>query len=235
MSTRILTTGLFVSTLALAASAHLGQLTMPKAGDTYAAGSTVAVKWTVPTPHTTQDLAYSQDGKTWTTITTGLARTVSSYTWTVPDKPSTTTRFRVCQRDGANVQGCTDTHNTQSLGSAIPVTGGGVYTAITGNFTVTGGGTPVKPLAGSHVGARIQYDASARAIGLSFDMESRARVVLQAYDLKGNLLATLLDMEKAAGRHVLSVFSNALPTGKVAVLRLQTGGHATEQLVGAGR
>lgn len=214
---------------AIAASAHLGALTVPKAGDSFTPGQVVNVKWTVDVAHNTQDLSYSQDGTTWTPITTGLARTVNTYAWTVPaNKASATTRFRVCQRDGANVQGCTNAHNTQSLGAGIAVTGGEVYTAITGNFTISGG-TDVNAPAAPFAGAKVLLNANARAVDLTFDIYRPERVTLQAFDTQGKLLAVLLDAQKAEGRHSLSVYSSALDVSKPMIFRLQAGDKVLQQ------
>lgn len=127
-----LTTALLAA--ALPAAAHLDALTSPKAGETYAPGAVVNVKWGVPIVHNAQDLAYSTDGKTWISIVKGLAPATKAYAWTVPALNSTTVRLRVCQLDGGAKE-CTDAHQTQSLdGFAIP--GGKLYIAIAGNFTV---------------------------------------------------------------------------------------------------
>jgi hypothetical protein len=223
-------TGSILAAAALA-SAHLGALTEPKAGSSYAAGSTLTVKWSVPQPHGTQDLAYSQDGSTWVNITTGLLNTVNTYEWTVPNKPSATTRFRVCQRDGGT--GCTNAQNTQSLGNAISVGGGRVYTAVTSNFTISA----VTGLAATATAdlPRIAFDAATRNVKLSFRMEKAGRVLLEAFDTQGRLLATLLDTEKPEGGHSLSVFSHRLPAAGAVILRLQAGHQGVQETVGLGR
>jgi hypothetical protein len=128
---------------ALPAAAHLDALTSPKAGETYAPGTVINVKWGVPIVHNAQDLAYSTDGKTWISIVKGLAPATKAYAWTVPQLNSTTVRLRVCQLDGGAKE-CTDAHQTQSLdGFAIP--GGKLYIAIAGNFTVRPA-TAVRPV-----------------------------------------------------------------------------------------
>jgi hypothetical protein len=211
---------------AMLASAHLGTLTAPKANDSFAAGASVNVRWSVATPHNTQDLAYSTNGTTWTSITTGLGANVNSFNWTVPAIKSTTVRFRVCQRDGGG--GCTDAHNTSSPSRGIALAGGGeVYTVISGNFTVTEASTAIHSQAA--VGApRIGFDGASRSVNAVFRLDASGKVLLEAFDAQGRLLVTLVDKEMAVGEHDLSVFSNRLPAAGTAVIRLQAGAQATQ-------
>lgn len=210
---------------AMLASAHLGALTVPKANDTFTPGATVNVTWSVATAHDTQDLAYSVNGTNWINITTGLGRSVKTFAWTVPDINSSTVRLRVCQRDGGG--GCTDAHNTQALSNGIPLNGGGeVYTAIVGNFKV--GSTSAVRAGEDATMPRIGFNAASRSVDLSFRMEKAGKVILEAFDTQGRLLATLLDTEKGEGAHALSVFSHRLPASGAAVLRLQAGHQAIQ-------
>src|SRR5687767_10280326 len=95
----------FILGSALAAMAHLGNLTDPKAGQTYQVGSTLAVKWAVSVAHGTQDLAYSKANGPWVSITTGLGARVAAHNWVIPAAAEgSSIRLRVCQRDGGN--GC---------------------------------------------------------------------------------------------------------------------------------
>lgn len=218
---------------ALGASAHLGAITTPANGATLTVGQSVTIRWSVPTAHNTQDLAYSQDGTTWTSITTGLGANANNFVWTVPNKPSATTRLRVCQRDGAQVQGCTDTHNAQRLTSAYAVTGGEVYTAITGNFTISGGTGVAERIQAA--GSLVRLNAATRSVEVVFELARAERVTLKAFDSQGKLMAVLLDGEKMAGRHALSVYSNALDVSKKMVLRLQAGDVVMHQGVEGGQ
>lgn len=89
---------------ALTASAHLGALTDPKAGQTYQVGSTLAIKWSVSVAHGTQDLAYSKANGPWVSITTGLAARVAAHNWLIPAAAEgSSIRLRICQRDGGAV------------------------------------------------------------------------------------------------------------------------------------
>lgn len=218
---------------ALAATAHLGTLTTPKAGETYKVGSTVAVKWTVDQPHGTQDLSYSKVGGPWVSITTGLGNRVGAYSWMVPAAAEgANIRFRVCQRNGGT--GCTDAHSTNSPETAIKLSGGGeIYTLVSGNFTVSAP-TAVHPAA-TFAGASLAYRPESRSIDAAFTLSAPERVTLEAFDAKGQRLAVLLDDRKAEGRHVLSIFSHALDVTGPMILRLQAGDKVLQQALEPGR
>jgi hypothetical protein len=206
----------------MAAMAHLGSLTAPKTGETYKVGSTLTVKWTVTQEHGTQDLAYSKDGKTWTTFKTGLARTVGAEPWVIPaEAAGSTVRFRVCQRNGGG--GCTDANNTSApLGDK-----GGVYTLISGNFTVTPA-TGVEA-AVAFTGASMSLRPETHSVEATFSLAAPERVTLEAFDTQGKRLAVLLNDYKAAGRHSFSIFSHALDVTIPVVLRLQVGNKVIQE------
>lgn len=232
ISKRILSLVLGAASLA---SAHLDAISSPTAGQTFAPGSTVNLKWGIGSAHHGQDIAYSTDGSTWTTVATNLGSRVASYNWTVPEGlNSTTVRLRVCQHDGTSVQGCTNSHNSNSLTRALSVSGGSVYVAISPVFAVSGGTgvlTPVKALAG----ARIRFDASVRSLDVAFPMERAGWVTLHVFDAQGKLLATLLDEQRAEGRHEVSIHSSALDASKAMVFRLQAGDKLLQKTLESGR
>lgn len=202
----------------MAASAHLGQITSPKADTTITPGTTVAVRWSVSVQHETIDVAYSQDGSTWTNITTGLLRTATNFNWSVPANfpASTTTRLRVCQRADAACTNSAD-HNVSNLSSPKA----GAYTAVTANFKVSGPSGVAEKIQAA--GTMVRLDAATRSIEAVFELERAERVTLKAFDSQGRLLAVLLDGEQAAGPHALSVYSSALDVNRKMVLRLQAG------------
>jgi hypothetical protein len=214
---------------ALAAMAHLGSLADPKAGQTYKAGSTLAIKWSVSVPHGTQDLAYSKANGPWVTIITGLGTRVATYNWVIPAAAEgSNIRLRICQRDGGG--GCTDAHNTSSPGAGIALPGGGeVYPLISGNFTVS---APTSVLAASAFeGASLAFRSESRSVDVAFSLASPERVTLEAFDTQGKRLAVLLDERKDMGRHVLSVFSHALKVSGPLILRLQAGDKVLQRAV----
>ena len=216
MRNRILTAAILGGVMA--ASAHLGPITSPKADTTISPGTTVAVKWTVSVQHETIDIAYSQDGSTWTNITTGLRNNSTSYNWAVPANfpASTTTRLRVCQR--AN-NACTNSadHNVSNLNAPK----GGAYTAVTANFKVSAPSGVAAKI--QSPGTMVRLDAAKRSIEAVFELAHTERVTLKAFDPQGRLLAVLLDGEQAAGPHALSVYTSDLDVSRKMVLRLQAG------------
>ncbi|HKP97320.1 MAG TPA: hypothetical protein VJ385_16350 [Fibrobacteria bacterium] len=59
---------------------------------------------------------------------------------------------------------------------------------------------------------------------VSFGLAGSEAVLLQAFDARGRLVATLIEGNYAAGEHDLSVFSNRLITGSGSpVFRLKVG------------
>lgn len=205
------------------ASAHLNPVTNPKASQSLEAGSMVMITWSVDQPHNNQDLAYSTDGKTWTNITTDLGKSATSFNWKVPSTPSTTVRVRVCQKEniGGTVTGCTDNENTQNLSAGKQVTGGKIYTAITGNFTIQGG-TGVRAAKAAARTGRPMLNASSNKVEASFNLENSSRVLLQAFDAQGRLVATLMDENRAGGPQSISVPAEDFGGNRATVYRLQT-------------
>jgi hypothetical protein len=217
------------------ASAHLEAVSSPSAGQTFAPGSTVNLRWGVSAAHNGQDIAYSTDGSTWTTVATNLNRSQESYTWTVPENlNSNTVRLRVCQKNGGSVQGCTNSNNSNALGNSVQGQGGAVYVSISPVFSISAGTGALSPAAGL-AGARIRFDATVRTLDVAFPMEKAGRVTLQAFDTQGKLLATLLDENRDQGGHRVSIHSSALDASKPMVFRLQAGDKVFQQTVEVGR
>jgi hypothetical protein len=83
-------------------------VTSPEGGETWKAGSSHTITWSASdnVGVSTIDLAYSTDGgATYPgTIATGLSNS-GSYTWSVPNAPSTTARVRVTAHDAAGNTG----------------------------------------------------------------------------------------------------------------------------------
>jgi hypothetical protein len=111
------------------------------------------------------------------------------YEWTVPNSPTTTAQWRACLMSGGH---CTDT----------------AYVLKSGNFTISAT-TPILAQARQTSG-KLDFDAATGSLAVAFSLASPAHVSLQAFDSQGRLLATLLDADRAAGDHALSLFSNRL-------------------------
>lgn len=220
-------TSTFILGSALAAMAHLGTLSEPKAGQTYQVGSTLAVKWTIDADHPGGiDLAYSKANGPWVTIATGLNRTATAQNWTLPESAQgSNIRLRVCQR--GTTSRCTDAHNTSQPAGA----GGDIYTLVSGNFTISAP-TIIRP--GSIFdGASLAYRPESRSVEVAFTLATPERVTLEAFDTQGKRLAILMNNQKPNGRHVLSIFSHALNVTTPFILRLQIGDKVLQQALEA--
>ena len=128
----------------------------PNGGESWKAGSTHAVTWnaTDAVGVTAVDLAYSTDGgATWPgVIATGIANT-GTYTWTVPNLPSSTLRVRATARDAALNAGvdASDGNFAVDLWTISASAGPGGTIAPAGAVGVPQGATPsftLTPLAG---------------------------------------------------------------------------------------
>lgn len=113
----------------------------------------------------------------------------AKYEWTVQNSPTTTGQFRACLLSGGH---CTDQQ----------------FMITSANFTISTQTSALNPAIGSGA-AKLELDATGN-LALAFSLAAPARVSLQAFDSQGRLLATLLDADRAAGDHALSVFSNRL-------------------------
>lgn len=202
--------------LAFAAEAHLvaGSLSI-KGGESFAAGSTVNVKWSQDVGHDGKyDFKFSKDGgTTWTDVEKNkqlpTAAGELTYAWTVPGEATTQGQFRVCQLAGGAA--CTDA----------------TYMLKSPDFTVTGS-SPVRSAKAPETGSLV-FDARTRHLEVSFALAAEGKVLVQAFDAGGRLLATLLEGRRPAGNHRVSVFSNRLEANAPVVFRLTAGGKTLSQ------
>lgn len=199
--------------------AHLksGSLSI-KGGESFTVGEKVTVTFVQTVGHNDGrfDFYFSKNGGTsWTEFAAkwpgpkGDNETIS-YVWTVPNSETTIGQFRACQLAGGE---CTDAN----------------YILKSGNFTIKAAGAGVEP------GARALTPAlefAREGVTAEFNLPTAGRVTLQAFDASGRVLATLVDAEKAAGDHRLSLFSNRLQqaSGNV-VLKLTFGAESLTRTV----
>jgi hypothetical protein len=112
-----------------AISAHIGPGSLNiKGGEKYMVGQVVDISFLQVERHSGKyDLKFSKDGgTTWTSVVSGWTSASGNsvtvtYKWTVPNMPTTTAKFQVCQLAGA----CTDPD----------------YGLISNNFTVSAAST----------------------------------------------------------------------------------------------
>lgn len=73
----------------------------PNGGETLSAGTNYAINWLANTSVAKVKIEYSTNGSTWNTIAPNIAATLGTYTWAVPNTPSTQCVLRIS--DSANV------------------------------------------------------------------------------------------------------------------------------------
>lgn len=203
---------------AAAASAHLkaGSL-LPKGGETLKVGDVVTVSWTDDEIHHDRiDISLSKDnGTTWTDIRTGAPDEEKNgvFKWTVPASAvSTTAKIRVCQSGP-----CTPAQNTNRT------TGNGGPWYMTSTTLTVQASTALNATAATQ-GLTVDFDPASRNVEVSFALAAAGNASLQAFDLEGRLVATLVDGRYEAGAHRFSVFANSLGSAQGLVLKLTVGG-----------
>ena len=192
------------------AGAHLktGSLTLG-GRSTFTVGDTVTVKWTIESTHPdgSFDINFSKDGgKTFTLIEKKvfpLSTGPASYKWTIPNEPTTTGRFQLCQFDGKEIK-CTFPYTLQSEDLTI-----------SGTSSIQSIDAVVRPT--------IQYDRNTRSLQVTFALNSEKRVLVQAYNAQGKG-STLLDGLKTIGEHSLSFTTIGLDASGPLVFKVSLGG-----------
>lgn len=102
-----------------------------------------------------------------------------------------------------------------------------MYPLISSNFTVSAP-TALRP-AVAYEGASLTYGSKSGSVIAAFSLTRPERVTLEAFDAEGKRIAVLIDERKAEGRHVLSIFSQALNVGTPFMLQLQAGNRVLQQ------
>ena len=195
--------------IGLAASlsgAHLVATSLePKGGETLTVGQVLAIKWTAQQNHPQGiDIAFSKDGgATWENIRAGYGDNEinNTFNWTVPASATTTQgKIRICQSGP-----CNNTHNSNRATQNQPPWV--LVSPVT--FTVQAS-TSLAPQSQSPAGFSLEYRQDTRNVNVAFALKAPGPVLLQAFDTRGRLVATLIEKDYAAGPHAHSVFSNAL-------------------------
>jgi hypothetical protein len=188
--------------------AHLtaGSL-LPKGGEALKVGDTFTISWGVDEVHTGGvDISLSKDnGGTWKMIKVGLPAQVKGttiYKWTIPaDAVSEQAKIRVCQPAGGPT--CTDAQNNDNAGGSAP------WRLVSKTFAISAT-TGLDPESAAGRDLSVDFNPDTRNVEVAFALAQAENVSLEAYDLRGNRQAALLQGRYAAGEHRLSVFSNKL-------------------------
>jgi hypothetical protein len=199
-----LKTGFTVLTVAAMASAHLtdGSLSV-KGGEVFAPAESVTLKWNVSVLHDGKtDIDFSKDGgATWMVVKAGFQASSgdNTFKWTVPNEPTDKGKIRVCLGAGSP---CADVKVSSPSSPA--------YALVSPVFKVSGSTALKSAVAGEASSFTLGYRPETRNVDVSFGLSEAKPVLLQAFDTRGRLVATLLQGDFAAGSHKLSLFSNRL-------------------------
>ena len=205
------------------AGAHLSTTGLkPTAGESVNLGSTYKVTWTSVNDHamgTNIDLS-TDGGATWTTIRENFdeAEGVNNFNWTVAGTATENAMIRLCQHGGTPIRSCLATQKTNSLSTPL----NGNYIMVTSPFKLTGSSALVQAAAGKASFA-LDFNPATRNVNVSFALAESGPVLLQAFDTRGRLMATLVERDFAAGSHTLSLFSNRLETSGALLFKLTAG------------
>jgi hypothetical protein len=220
--------GLLILMVAGLASAHLtddDKALKPTAGESVIIGSTYKITWTVAIHHTGgTNIDLSTDGgTTWTTIKENFADvgTVNNFNWTVAGTATDNALIRICQHGTIPVKACLATEKT----SRVDQTPNGNYVKVTSPFKLISGSTALRQTETDKAPFVLDFNPDTRNVNVSFALAETGPVLLQAFDARGRLIATLAQDEFTAGEHKLSLFSNALAAnGGSLVFKLKAGG-----------
>ena len=217
--------GLLILMAAGLAGAHLGATSLSiKGGETFAPNQSVAIKWTVSVLHSGSDIDLSVNGGTsWTTLKEDFQESSgeNTFNWTVTGAATQTARIRICQHGSSKSAGCRNQDVTSSPSSTIPSVDGN-YILVSPAFTISGT-SGLGHAAASQGAFALDFNPATRNVNVSFALAENGPVLLQAFDARGRLMATLVESDFAAGSHKLSLFSNRLEASGALLFKLKAG------------
>lgn len=214
--------GFVILTAAGLAGAHLGETSLSiKGGENFAPNQSVAIKWSVNVLHEGSDIDLSVNGGTsWTTLKEDFKETsgTNTYNWTVTAAATQTARIRICQHQSKTTAGC----RSQDVNNAPTNPINGNYILVSPAFTISG--TSGLGQSAAQQGAfALDFFPATRNVNVSFVLAESGPVLLQAFDSRGRLIATLVERDFAAGSHKLSLFSNRLDISGALLFKLTAG------------
>ena len=218
--------GLVILMAAGLAGAHLSEADMkPTARESLVPGATYKITWKVTVVHNGTNIDLSVNGgQTWTTIKENFkeASGANSLNWTVAGAATQNAKIRICQHGSTKSVGCKDSDVTNSLSETIPRVDGN-YILVSPAFTIASTSGLVQAPAPQGAFA-LDFIPATRNVNVSFVLAESGPVLLQAFDARGRLMATLVESDFAAGSHELSLFSNRLEALGAVFFKLQAGG-----------
>lgn len=205
------------------AGAHLGATSLSiKGGESFAPNQTVPIKWNVSVLHAGSDIDLSLNGgASWTTLKEDFKEIsgTNTFNWTVTGAATQTARIRICQHESGTTAGCRNQDVNNSPSSTI----NGNYILVSPAFTIAAvsGLDGTAPTQDAFV---LDFIPATGSINVSFALAESGPVLLQAFDSRGRLRATLVESGFAAGSHTLSLFSASLEGSGALVFKLKAGG-----------
>ncbi|MEO6096634.1 MAG: hypothetical protein ABIW76_13420 [Fibrobacteria bacterium] len=210
--------GLLILAATGLASAHLSDKSLSiKGGETFTPNQSVTISWGVGVLHAGCDIDLSLNGGTsWTTLKEDFkeVKNSNSFKWTVPATATQTARIRICQHQSTSTPGCKDSEVTSNPSGT---TKDGNYILVSPAFTIAAA-TGLGHASASQGAFAIDFISATRNVNVSFALAESGPVLLQAFDARGRLVATLMEGDYAAGSHKLSLFSNRLDATETSLL-----------------
>ncbi|MBW8888960.1 MAG: hypothetical protein JF616_14495 [Fibrobacteres bacterium] len=185
----------------------------------YHPGDTVTVSYAVEVVHGVIDIDFSLNGKTWTSVKSGIAaksKMTYTYKWTVGQDTTSHGKLRICQENGTK---CTNADTTNDPSGAI---NGARYVLISPLISIVAPTSNLSQFASD--AAPTLREVGPGSLELGFSLASEGPVSLIAYDAQGREAALLLRDRFSAGAHRFSLFSQALREHPAWLLRLNVAG-----------
>lgn len=209
------------------ANAHLISITAPTNGATLTGGAVTTLSWKVLYAHIHKyDFSFSSDaGAHWTIVERNATvsdanNSTATHKFTVPNQASTQARIRLCEKTDT-AQSCDDNTPAQAVD--------GPYALTTGNLTVQAGSAVLAPAAAPSYEPTLAFNPSTRNLEVTLDLPRAQPVIVQAFNSRGRLVATLLNGEQSAGYHHYALASDRIETGTPMIFRLRAGAQARNQ------
>jgi hypothetical protein len=164
----------------------------PAASVTWNEGTTQTISWTSLRVDSV-NIDYSTDnGGTWINVASNIPAASASYSWAVPNTPSTRCKVRI------SGTGTNTIHSTSAT------------------FTIGNGGNAVMEHSSSPDGF-VLYQSHPNPFqnetNIAFEIPTESKVSINVYDEAGKLVQTLFDNIASAGMHEITFNAASLPSG----------------------
>lgn len=178
------------------ANGHVG-LAYPNGGETFNAGDLINIKWFIIIDHgdCDWDLYFSSDGgSTWAAIENNISKAQLEYEWTVPGNLTDQAKVRIVQDNVVSAQ----------------------YDAVSGNFAINSSTTGIVS-DNSEVKDFFIYPAYPNPFNnstvISFNLPEQDQVKITVFNIAGEEISTLINLEMPAGFHQFRWEADDVPSG----------------------